>query len=419
MVSAAVVAPGRGDRRLRLLLVALVLAVVAASPYLFSRGVDHFRLMWPTKINDFDVFYDTASLVLSGDRAHLYDLGYARAPGADARARQVGHFFNPPGHALAFSPLTLLSQRDARRLFAAVSVLAVAIAVTVAGRARDRRVFLLLAAAATVSFLPLYDALYLGHPAPLYALAVAVAMAALASGHDDIGGIATAILVLKPSLWALPAAILALRRRRAFMATLVAAAGLGLLPFVLTGPRSLMDYVDLLWKTRQDAFRLQGETTGGAALMFNWNGFFCRLFSADPSPWLVLPFSTVTLLLGAAAARRRDLPEAYLAGVLVTVLAVPHLLYYDWVVLLPAGLFVAARSRDTALLCLLAALHISINVSTLEHWTRLPASQTSVMIATPMAFAVLAWLALSPSSSRGSASVQAPAPAKAAAAAGA
>jgi len=90
-------------------------------------------------------------------------------------------------------------------------------------------------------------------------------------------------------------------------------------------------------------------------------------------------------------------------------------LYYDWVVLLPAGLFVAARSRDTALLCLLAALHLSINVSMLEHWTRLPASQTSVMVATPMAFAVLAWLAMSPSLGRRPAALAAASPATAAA----
>src|SRR5581483_8842562 len=98
--------------------------------------------------------YDTGSLVLSGERAHLYDLAYARAAGADARARSVGHFFNPPGHALAFSPLTLLSQRDARRLFAASSVLAMALAVVVVSRARDRLAFTLVAAVATISFLP-------------------------------------------------------------------------------------------------------------------------------------------------------------------------------------------------------------------------------------------------------------------------
>jgi hypothetical protein len=414
-MASAAAAAGRGDRRLRVLLGALVLAVVAASPYLVSRGVDHFRSMWPTNVNDFDVFYDTGSLVLSGDRAHLYDLAYARAAGADARARSVGHFFNPPGHALAFSPLTLLSQHDARSLFAAGSALAMALAVLVVSRARDRPAFTLVAAVATISFLPLYDALYLGHPAPLYALAVAVAMAALASGRDVAGGVATAVLVLKPSLWVLPAAVLALRRPRAFVATLTAAALLGLLPFVLTGPGSFRDYVDLLWKTRPDAFRLQGQMTGGAALMFNWNGFFCRLSRADPSPWLVLPFALATLALAAAAARRRDLPESYLAGVLATVLAVPHLLYYDWVVLLPAALFVAARSHDTALLCLLAALHLSVNISMLEHWTRLPASQTSVMVATPVAFAVLAWLALSPSLGRGPAALPAPPPATAAA----
>jgi hypothetical protein len=129
--------------------------------------------------------------------------------------------------------------------------------------------------------------------------------------------------------------------------------------------------------------------------MFNWNGFFARLSSEDPLPISVLPFTLVTIVLAIIARRRRAPEEGCLAAVLATLLAIAHLLNYDWVILLPVAIIVATRTRDQTLLALIIALHLAVNLSMLQHWTR-SVNETSIMVATPMSFLLLAYLALAP-----------------------
>ncbi len=373
-------------------LLVLALAIMLAAPYLTYRGIQTFRDGWPTDINDFDVFYDTGGLVVSDVRDHLYDRDH-RQTIPDRRHASIGEFFNPPIHALVFTPLTLLSFAAAKRTFATLSLAAMAAMWWVATRDRRQPAFMVVTAAAVISFLPLYDVLYLGHPTPFYALLVALATTALVDGRERLGGFWTGLLVLKPSLLPLPLAALALTRRSAALVALATGLVAGLAPFLITGPGSFGDYVSLLWQTRDDAFRMQGEITGGAALMFNWNGFFGHLLATDPSRLIVVPLALASMTLAFVAVKRNNVEEAYLAAVLATLIAVPHLLYYDWLILLPAGVIVAARSRDKVLLCLLAALDLAVNVSTLEYWASRP---HAVFFATPLSLLVIAYLAFRP-----------------------
>ncbi len=301
-------APGR--RFWRLALVILALVIVVASPYYVLKGVQTVREAWPTPVTDFDVFYDAGALAVSDSRSHLYDPAGRREVPADNRGA-IGKFFNPPGMALLHAPLSLLPRAEARLLFAAIVIAAMVATYLIATGRREDTAFLVVSGAALASFLPAYDALYLGHHTLVLGLCVAGSLLAFERGKPTLAGLLTGLLILKPSLFVLPFALLVMKDRRAAAAALVTAVVVGLAPFLVTGLHSLPDYVDLLWSTRADALRLDGERTGGASLMFNWAGFFARLFREDASPYFVWPLSILTVGLAALAWRRLPWPEAY------------------------------------------------------------------------------------------------------------
>src|SRR5205814_9508096 len=112
---------------------------------------------------------------------------------------------------------------------------------------------------------------------------------------------------------------------------------------------------------RQASFVLKGVVAGGANYMFNWNGFIARLFLTDPRPLAVFPLDVITAALVIKVWTRGDLRASWLATNLGLLLAMPHMLWYDWVLLLPAGLAFVLAYPSTLNIGLLAALHFSIN----------------------------------------------------------
>jgi hypothetical protein len=379
------------------LLLLLTGLLVASAPYLAWRGYQHAHEMWPLRITDYRVFRDAGRIIVSDEPSRLYD---ASAAARDQRADSgsIRAFVNPPAEALLFAPFARLSFGAGRSLFAAVSALAIAAMLLLLLFAAGPRnaVMAGAAVAAVISFLPLYDSVYLGHSDPLYALFIGASLVLLAAGRERLGGAATGLLALKPTLLVLPAMALLLRRPGAGVATVAAAAIVGLAPFLITGPGSVLHYADIVWNRHPDVFRLDSTIRGGAALMFNWNGFVSRLFDIDPPAWVIGPLIAITLAAVVAAMLRGTWEEAYFAGVLGSLVAVPHMANYDWPVLLPAGIFLALRTRDDALRCLLIALDICVNLSMLQHWTRLP-SEASVMLTAPVGLLVILYIALRPS----------------------
>lgn len=377
----------------RIVLIALLGLMVVSAPYFIYRGQDGVREYWGRPISDFPVFYHAGALLLTPDRDALYDperAGEVQGP----NRRAIGRFYNPPGLGLVYSPLTLFDRSTARLVFLGISV-AAWVGIAALGRLWTRdRLALALTVVAVAAFLPAYDVLYLGHPTLLFGLASGLGVLALATGRSVFAGVAAAALGLKPSLALYPWLYVLWRRRRVEVAALAATAALlVLLPLVaLTGPASLLDYRALLSDSAGDAFRFQGQTTGGANLMFNWNGFISRLTLDDPPVAAVLPLYAATFAVAAYVWLRGTVTEAWLASAIATVIAIPHLLYYDWVIALPAALAAAYVTRDRWFLAVLVGLHLAANLTTLQYFDG-SLGDPAFVLATPYAFGVLLYMA--------------------------
>jgi hypothetical protein len=261
----------------QILLWILAAVVVLTAPYLAYRGWSHAQDAWPTNVTDFDVFYHAGGLVVSNDRSQLYQPA-ARDGIESSHGGAIGHFFNPPALALLFTPLTLLAQDEARALAAVSYVFFAMCTYLVALSYSNSNLMAFVAAAAVISFLPLYDVIYLGHPTLLYSLLIAAAAVALIAGQGRRAGLATGLLVLKPSLLLFPAAFLCLKHRQAALFAVGTAIVVGVVPFLLLGPTMIFDYVDLLWRSRGDAFRLHGEVTGRSGLDVQLERLLCPAF---------------------------------------------------------------------------------------------------------------------------------------------
>src|SRR5439155_3839052 len=83
---------------------------------------------------------------------------------------------------------------------------------------------------------------------------------------------------------------------------------------------------------------------------------------------------------------------SWLASTLATLLAMPHMLWYDWVLLLPAAFALVLGRPSRTLIALLVLLHLSVNLSTLELENSSLLS-FAVFVATPAAMALLVYLA--------------------------
>jgi hypothetical protein len=313
--------------------------------------------------NDFIAFYAAGEVATSEGRAGLYDTG-AAAAGRPSDRRAVGNYFNPPGLALLFWPLTLLPLYTAKSVLTALSVAAAIGLVLVSKLWARTRADLWAAALATASSWPLWTALHLGQPSALFALAAALSVAALLQARPGLAGWTASLLVLKPSVAAAHMAFLFTAGDRRTLWPMVAGALLfGLLPFALLGGGALGDYVRLLSRSGADAFRLVGETTAGAGLMFNWNGFIARLLIRDPDRTAALALDALTLALALKVWAQGRVLESWLAAALATNLAVPHLVYYDTLLLLAPSFAVGMTRRDPVTIGALVLMHFAVNAS--------------------------------------------------------
>jgi hypothetical protein len=350
---------------------------------------------------DLGFFYGAGKLIVSGDRDQLYRQNVEREIDPEAR-RAVSNIYNPPLFALMYTPLTVFERDDARYVAAGVMVAAaVGIAWLCRAWSGGSWTAAALGGLAIASFWPAVDSIRLMHPSLLLALISGLALLATDRGRARAAGVLVALLALKPSFVLAPAGLTLWRGDRRTITWLIGAgAVLILLPFFFVAPDAILDYSRLVSGSREDAFSLRGEITAGALWMFNWNGFLGRLLDADPAPALVFPFYLISALLMVKVWARNDLYESWLAGAVTTALVIPHFLYYDMTLALPAALALACKRPSVLLIGLLVTVHLAANASVYQIAGETEASfinfDPALILATPALLLLLAYLAFRP-----------------------
>jgi len=345
-------------------------------------------------LDDLHYFYRAAVLLDNGQPDLLYDtqarvaLGFSGAEGWEV-------FPYPAGLALLYEPLTSMDYQSARFVFAGLSVAALLGVVAIAYRwSRDGRFALLLLLAIATHF-TVYEVIRFSQLAPILALITAAAVVSIDQMRPVRGAIFTGLLAFKPSLFVAPLALLIWRLRFHWAALAVLFMGALILVAAqvwLVGGEGIRLYLEQLGRYRDEAFVLDGQFTAGAGWMLNWNGFIGRLFVVDPQPWMVVPFWIATAAALAAVWLRQDTLTCWLAGSLATLIIVPHVLWYEWVILFGVAPFVLYRNRSPMLLPLMLALHFSVSLDSYFTVTN-PAEESYVFFTTLVAASILVYLA--------------------------
>jgi hypothetical protein len=323
---------------------------------------------------DFLAFYTGALIVQRGQGHALYDLELQASTQeslmsepAIARLQQqvrvrVLPFLNPPFVALLFVPLTRLALPQAYALWLIiclgmlVSLVAVLTISMSAWPVRER----LFAAAAGLTFLPAYFAVWQGQISLLLALVAVVAWTAFRASKEQWGGFVLAALFAKPQYALLIAVVLIWERRwRAVVGFGVGTAMLALVSLFLVGAEGLFGWLTLLARLPS----LGSEYGHHAELQFTWSGLVSAAtgagFVLNGAPswpfllWLALEVSTLLALATASRPPRLGL-EAVVGlryGVLLTsaLLLSVHTNIQDLAMLTVVGYLIWDAARDNAI----------------------------------------------------------------------
>ena len=340
-------------RRLRVLIAASALAVVAGYLVVWA-GVGDRSI----GRSDFTNTYVGATLLRQGQGAHLYDAAlqaplHARLIAPDTEGNLP--FVAPPAAAVAALPFTLVGLDAAYRIFSLAQLACLILAVLIAVRAAPWPARLPTGWGAAAGLLGLagvgsLSLLLLGQWDGVAALGLAGAYAAWRRGRAATGGalLAASALLAKPHL-ALGLAALLIARRDARMLAGAAAGAAGLLAAAVlaVGPGGGLDYLAHAAGTA-DSVTPPGGQLGARGLAVSWLG------DSAIAEGLGLVGSALAVLacagFGQAWRRRPDRLEAALAGgVALSLLASPHLLGHDLVLLAPVVVWclAAAARGDT------------------------------------------------------------------------
>ncbi len=349
----------RLDNRAFLVLAVLLIAIGVPSAYYgVSRMFD--RWLW---LNDMHYFYDAAKVVLDGNHEILYDI-QARSDAGYGVDPNDQVFPYPATVAYLLTPLTLTDIASARYWFTGFCI-GVIVLIAVVGWlwSRDWRFSVLVLLAAASSF-TVYETLRFQQLAPILALLLSISLLTAASTKSIAGGFLTSLLVMKPSIAVAPLGLITVRRGYAQIAAAVAGGALifFVIPLLVVGVDGLRDYFEMLSRYRNESFLLNGNLTAGAGWMLGWQSIVGRLTERDPNVYLVVGLDILTVLVMLRVWLRGRYFESYLAGTLTTLLVVPHVLWYDWTILIGVAPFVAYANRSLPLVGLLVALHAAISL---------------------------------------------------------
>jgi hypothetical protein len=301
---------------------------------------------------DFSASYVAALLVRSGDGAQLYD--QAAEHTRHLTLLPAGTvinlpFITPPTTALLVLPLTALDPGTAFRVWSVIELLLLGLAVWVAIRAgpwpagtgsttRAATLLMALAAGGTYAFL------LLGQIDGIAAIGLAVAYASWRKERSASAGfwLALAFAATKPHL-AIGLGIWLVARRdwRALGGAAAGCAVVAAVSLALVGPAGLAGFVSALGFAA-------GNTPGASTLGFP--GLVASWLGGGPDAVVIGILGSLIALLGCGVlgSRSRGNPgrlEVSLAGAAaLSLLASPHLLPHDLVILAPAFAWCLARA---------------------------------------------------------------------------
>ena len=198
--------------------------------------------------NDFTFYYAAARIGLAHGWGSIYNLGLQQseltAMGSGITIAQLARFISPPPVAWLAVPFTPLPYPIAYWIWSALLVGALAVVCVLA--APGNRWIRLIFFAAAIGWLPVIYSLQLGQPGMFVALGVAGCYVLLRD-RPLWAGAALGAVVLKPQLaFLVPAALLAARRDRAFLGSVIAIGGLGAASLIAVGPSGVTDYLSRL-----------------------------------------------------------------------------------------------------------------------------------------------------------------------------
>jgi alpha-1,2-mannosyltransferase len=336
-------------------------AVVAAAAAILLAG---YAALWTgvsaTNVNraDFTAFYVGGTLLREGYGAAIYDRSLQTDLHSSLIAPQQGvnlPFVNPPVAAVVIAPITLLPLGAAYRVWEAIQLLMLVAAVLIAARSspwperlrRGGTVATVLAALAGTGTLALG---LLGQWDGLSALGLAVAYALWRRHRSFSGGavLAGCVLLAKPHLaLGLAALVLAWRDRRLLAGAACAVAVLGMVSLAAVGPAGIHGFLG------------SAGANAGAVPMASMQGFTgltgSWLGDSAAATLIAAVFSATALAACVALGRRLSRDRAALEPCLalatvLSLLASPHLLAHDLVLLAPmlVALMAWAALRDQA-----------------------------------------------------------------------
>ena len=333
-------------RRLRATAVLAAAIAVLAVDAVVWLGVDRLHV----GRSDFTATYVGAVLLRDGHRGDLYDDSvqaplHARLIAPDTEGNLP--FVNPPAAAVAALPVTAFSLDTAYRLWCLLQIGLVIAAVTVAVRAapwppgtepRLRAA----AGAAAAAGIGTFSTWVLGQWDGVTALGLALAYRSFRQRRDAAGGawLAVGVLLAKPHLGlGLAAWLLGRRSPRALAGAVAATGGLAAVSLAAVGPAGMAGFAHAaLDSTSRWPLRTLLGFTG---LLGSWLGDTASAH-AGAAVLSVLALA-VCAWLGDAVRRRPERLDVALAGATaLSLVAAPHLLGHDLVVLAPAAAWSAA-----------------------------------------------------------------------------
>ena len=296
------------------------------------------------KGSDYVQFYVMGSLLGEGRADALYD---AHAHLSEGRRRidpNLGLYAAHPNYgpqvALAFVPLAALPYGWSLAVFLALSGIAYAFSVWIVWRdcdalRRHGRVVAVLAAASPL----LLTVVRYGQASAVAVLALALALAAFKRGRLFLAGVAIGCLAYKPQLGVVfGVALVATRQWRVVGGAATAVTAQMAIAWIATGSQTLMRYFAELWLLVRDPRLVQTHPS--------------ELYSIRGFVHLLVPYEPVVALCGAAAligaivlaariwSASTSLSVRFGELIVLTILASPHLISYDLLLLtIPLLLF--------------------------------------------------------------------------------
>jgi Glycosyltransferase family 87 len=292
---------------------------------------------------DFLAHWTGGRLLLEGRAEDLYDpvvqqrLQQTALPGYHGLA----WFVSPPFVAALYAPVALLPFGVAAPVWLILNTALLALAIVLAlplaeGWSRGERRLVALVFLATPAVLEVVGA---GQDSVLLLVLWVAAMRLLDTRHPILAGLLVAAALFKPQLVVLVPVMLLVRRQWAAVAGLLAGTVVVVLASVaVTGPRSLAAWIDAL----RSPLYAQAVQQEQGWKMQSLSGLLASITSSDAAAVLLLVLAAA-LLAVVLIRTRSDVRADWAVLGLLTVLATPHVMLYDAVVLLPAALWVFGR----------------------------------------------------------------------------